>query len=125
MGERDYCGTHMLNSGCWFSESESQWLEAEVNSAFSVTATHKIRSPAVEVGRSDGHDTPELDNECLVRGCDWIKDKRNHDKWTCEATGSIARHRKKPGQLEKNTVMSKQTTFNDLEEWLKEHRAEQ
>ena len=34
--ERDDCGTHILNSGRWFSESESDWHEAEVNSASSV-----------------------------------------------------------------------------------------
>ena len=38
-----------------FSEPESEWLEAEVNSA-------------------------TLDQECLARKCDWIKDKRNRDK---------------------------------------------
>ena len=34
--ERGDCGTHILNSGRCISESESDWHEAEVNSASSV-----------------------------------------------------------------------------------------
>ena len=37
--ERDACGTLMLNSERWASESESEWLEIEVNFASSVTTT--------------------------------------------------------------------------------------
>ena len=88
------CGTHMLNSGCWYSESESEWLDAEVKSASSVTTAEVRSSLAGCVGRSDGCDTPRLDKKCLAQECDWIKDKRKHDKRTSEATGKIARYRK-------------------------------
>ena len=56
-------------------------------------------SPAGDVGESDGHDTPQSDKECLALAYDWIKDKRNLDKWRSEATGHFARYRKLPGQL--------------------------
>ena len=42
---------------------------------------------------SDDCDAPGLDEECLTRKRDWIRDERNHDKWTSEASGNIARYR--------------------------------
>ena len=107
-GERNGCGTHLLNRGSWPSESE--WLEAEVNSVSSITAAEVRPSLVGDFLESDGHDTPRVDKVCLARECAWIKDKKDHDKRTSEATGTTARYRKLClDSWTKNTATSKQT----------------
>ena len=67
--ERRDCCTHKLDSECWFSDTGSQWLEVEVNSASSVTVTQGESIPKRNAGGSDGCDTQGQD-----------RDKKDHDE---------------------------------------------
>ena len=91
--ERRQCCTHTLDSGCWLSESGSQWLEAEMNPASSVAVTQGKSTLKGDAGGVDGYDTPGLD-----------KNKKDQDEWTNEAKNSIARYRGIAWTAGKNTA---------------------
>ena len=128
--ERDYCGTPMLNSGRWFSESESEWLEIEVNSA---SLSHDRPGETVSCG--------EMVEEEERRGSDGV----THLGWTklvwhLNASGSKTGKTMTHGQVWRRVLLHGteedgnidadkiETIFrccNELEEWFKENRAEQ
>ena len=72
---------------------ESGWLEIEGYSVSSVTTTQVRPFSVGDVERSDGYDTPKSDKVCLARECGWFGIKKGHDKWTTDATGTVARYR--------------------------------
>ena len=112
--ERRKCCTHTLDSECWLSDSGSQWLEAEVNSASSVPVTpRENRFPGEMLGRSDGYDAPGQD-----------KEEKDHVEWTNEAKSIVARYRGiawTTGKKYGNAILR---SCNELEKWLGEHREE-
>ena len=86
-GVRDDCGAHVR------SVPESVWPEIERNYASSVTTTQVRPFSVGDVGRGDGCDTPRSDEVCLAPECGWFQKKKDHDKWTTEAMGTVARYR--------------------------------
>ena len=127
-GERDGCGTPMLNYERLVSDSG--WLVNEENSASSVVTAPMRPSSVGDVGESGGgNGTPMLDNACLVSECGWIEDKTDHCNLTVVATGALARYLKivltTYGHVEADKVQTILPCCNDFEEWLKENQAEQ
>ena len=127
-GERDGCSTHMLNSECCYSESESEWLEAEVHSASSVTATQVRPSLVGGVERTDGCDTPGLDEECSPENAIGSTIRETMTSGLVK----IARYPefawtagKEDGSIEAHNTQTKLRCCKEVEEWLKEDRAEQ
>ena len=111
--ERRECCTHTLDSECWLSDSGSRWLEAEVNSASSVTVTQGESIPRRNAGGSDGYDTSGQD-----------KDEKDHDEWTNKAKSLVARYRGiawTAGKKYGNAILR---SCNELEKWRGEHREE-
>ena len=111
--ERRECCTHTLDSECWLSDSGSQWVEAEVNSASSVTVTQGKSIPRRNAGRSDGYDAPGQD-----------KHKKDHDERTNEAKSIVARYRGIAWTIGKKYGNAILRSCNELEKWLGEHREE-
>ena len=85
----------MFNSGRWFSEPESEWLEVEANSASSLTTTQVRLSPLGDVARGGGvmAMTHQDRTKSIWLSCLQVDQRQeNHDKWTSEAPCNIARY---------------------------------